>query len=297
MGRKAFFTENQIFEAADTLVAQGKEVTASALLTSLGGGSLTTIYKGLTAWKEARPATARASVPVEVPEPVQIAFLTAWKTAAAEAAREVAVAREKAAEEVKAANKQFQEALEQIERIETESEADAVKLSELEQRIGTLESDLQKAGQENAAMTATAEQLRHRVKSQEVELGRLHKDMEADKNRHQEEINRLVDKHTAAQDKAEAAQSKANEEIERLRGQFAESQKQAEQSERKRLEAETKIEAAQNQVKAAEDKQSQAVKEREQSVKESSELQGQVNALKEQNAELISRLGERKEKR
>jgi chromosome segregation ATPase len=297
MGRKAFFTESQIFEAADTLVAEGKEVTASALLTSLGGGSLTTIYKGLTAWKEARPATARASVPVEVPEPVQIAFLTAWKAAAGEAAREVAAAREKAAEEVKAANKQFQEALEQIERIETESEVDAVKIVELEKQREALDSDLQKARQENAAMSATAEQLRHQVKSQQTELERLHKDWETDKNRHQQEITRLVDKHTAAQDKAEAAQNKANEEIERLRGQLVESHKQAEQSERKRLEAESKIEAAQNQGKVAEDKHTQAVKEREQAVKESSELRGQINALKEQNAELISRLGERKEKR
>ena len=43
MGRNARFTEEEVFQAADALVAEGKEVSASSLLATLGGGSLTTI--------------------------------------------------------------------------------------------------------------------------------------------------------------------------------------------------------------------------------------------------------------
>ena len=58
MGRKALFTEEQVFETADRLVTDGKEVTASSLLAALGGGSLTTIYKHMAAWLASRPPAA-----------------------------------------------------------------------------------------------------------------------------------------------------------------------------------------------------------------------------------------------
>ncbi|MBX9771460.1 MAG: DNA-binding protein, partial [Candidatus Obscuribacterales bacterium] len=54
MGRRGSITETQVFEAADALVAQGREVTPTALLNSLGSGSFTTIYKHLSAWQSSR---------------------------------------------------------------------------------------------------------------------------------------------------------------------------------------------------------------------------------------------------
>jgi hypothetical protein len=45
VGRKALYNEQEVFQAADSLASEGKEVTAMALLGALGGGSLTTIYK------------------------------------------------------------------------------------------------------------------------------------------------------------------------------------------------------------------------------------------------------------
>ena len=47
MARKAFFTREQIFEAADTLLSEGDDVTARALRGFLGGGSFSSIMKGL----------------------------------------------------------------------------------------------------------------------------------------------------------------------------------------------------------------------------------------------------------
>ena len=119
MGRKAFFSQQEVFSSANALVAEGQEVTANALLSKLGGGSLTTIYKHMNDWRAANPDSANQSTPLDIPEPVQGAFATAWRAAVAEAGREITAAREKAAEEVKTAQKLFQEALQSIEQLET----------------------------------------------------------------------------------------------------------------------------------------------------------------------------------
>jgi chromosome segregation ATPase len=143
-----------------------------------------------------------------------------------EAAREVAAAKEKAAEEVRAAQHQFQDVMKAIELLEKEGEDDATKISELENQVADLESNLQKVGNDNAALNATVEQLQHQLKSNEVEAARLHREIQGERDRHQE-----------------------------------------------------------------------ILKEKEAVVREAATLQGQTQALKEQNDELLSRLGDRKEKR
>lgn len=163
MGRKAFFTEKEIFEAADTLAAQGQEVSAHSLLKAMGGGSYTTIYRHLEAWRESRPALVNQVIVMDLPEPVQTAFVAAWKVAASEAAREVSAIRDKAAEDVKAANKQLHEALEQLGRLEAEAEADATEIEALKARNGELEATVQKAENDKSALTAKAEQLELQV--------------------------------------------------------------------------------------------------------------------------------------
>ena len=166
---KPLFTAEQIHEAADAIAAEGKEVTALVLLSRLGGGSLTTIYKHLIAWREARQQSAVPTNGQTIPEPVQAAFATAlgraWGAAAAEAAKEVAAVKEKSAAETQAANKQFEEALEAIEKLEEQSETDTAKIESLTTRVADLETQLQKSQNEKAALQATTEQLRHQVKS------------------------------------------------------------------------------------------------------------------------------------
>lgn len=163
MGRKAFFTEKEIFEAADTLAAQGHEVSAHSLFKAMGGGSYTTIYRHLEAWRQTRPALVNQVVAIDLPEPVQTAFVAAWKVAASEAAREVSAVRDKAADDVKAANKQLHEALEQMGRLEAEAEADTNEIEALKAHNGELEATVQKAENDKAALTAKAEQLELQV--------------------------------------------------------------------------------------------------------------------------------------
>ena len=94
MARTVGIDRDEVFETANRLEAEGKEVTALSMLAALGRGSLTTIYKYLDAWKESKPVK-NPIVQVEQPEPVKTAFATAWRVAAEEAARETMVMREK----------------------------------------------------------------------------------------------------------------------------------------------------------------------------------------------------------
>lgn len=178
MGRRGSISEEQVFEAADALVAQGKEVTPTALLNSLGSGSFTTIYKHLSAWEASR-ATAVTDRAAVIPEAVLSAFGAAWRAATAEAGKEVLAVKEQAAEEVGAAKAQFQEALETIERLEAESESDAAQLEAKSAKIAELESALHQSENERSALKAAFEQLQNQVKSQESELARLHKELES----------------------------------------------------------------------------------------------------------------------
>lgn len=292
MGRRGSITAAQVFEAADALVAQGREVTPTALLTSLGSGSFTTIYKHLEAWEESRKSaiTDRAAV---IPEAVLSAFGAAWRAASAEAGKEVALVREQAGEEVAAAKAQFQEALETIERLESESEADAAKIDSLNSKIAELEAALHKSDNEKAAATATAEQLRHQVRSQEAELERVHKDADSERKRHQEELDKAMKSSAAAQEKATA-------QIEQLRQQNSELQSKLEKAERattesnaKAQEAASRADKAEERVKASEQEVAATRKERETAIKEAAELRGKATALETQNADLLARLSER----
>jgi Plasmid replication region DNA-binding N-term len=185
MGRKAYFTESEVFEAADRLAAEGKEVSATALLDRLGGGSLTSVYKYLRAWLDDRPAQMQSPQAIDLPEQVKVAFSSAWRVAAAEAAKDVQAIKEKAAEEVRATQKQFAEALEQIERLEKESEAEATRTEALTARLSDLESALQEAEKESAAAKAALDQLRQLADAQQAQLEK--RDSELEMTRSQKE--------------------------------------------------------------------------------------------------------------
>ncbi|HEY9758813.1 MAG TPA: DNA-binding protein [Oculatellaceae cyanobacterium] len=289
--RRPIIDRDEFWSVADRLAAEGKEITALSMLSALGGGSFTTIYRYLGDWLASQPK-ATADNKGEIPDVVQNAFASAWRVAALEAAREIAAAKDKAAAEVQAAQKQFQEAIQAIERLESDAETDTARIADLEKKVQDLEAALQKMGNENAALGATAEQLRHQVKSQDIELARVHKESESSRHEHQQEIERLNNKQAAAQDKA-------NSEIQSLRERLSDNQKQLEQVNRKLQEVETQISGAEARATKAEEKAAQSDKDRELAITEAATLKGQATTLKSQNDELLSRLTDRdkKEKR
>lgn len=276
MARRRAIEADELFETANRLVAEGKEVTATALLDALGGGSLRTIYKLLEVWEIEKPQ-AVTTTPEEIPGSVQVAFANAWRLATQEAGRAVLVVKEKAAAEVQTAQDQFQGALDAIGKLEAEAEADAQQIDGLKERVAELEAALQKSQTESAAYRATGEQLGQQVKSQEAELERLHGDIDKERANRQQEIQRI----SAA---AEAAQGKAAEQIESLSRAVAEGQAVAQKLENEKGEAQrqlTKVEGASKTDR----------EERDAAIKEASELRGLSDALKAQNAELLSKLG------
>ncbi len=283
MARRRAIEADELFETANRLVAEGKEVTATALLDALGGGSLRTIYKLLEVWETEKPQ-AVTTTPEEIPGSVQVAFANAWRLATQEAGRAVLVVKEKAAAEVQTAQDQFQGALDAIGKLEAEGEADAQQIDSLKERVIELEAALQKSQSDGAAYKATIEQLQHQVRSLEVEQERLHAEIDKERAAGQKEIQRL----TSA---AEAAQEKTLQQIEGLKTTIAEAQATAQQLEKEKGEAHSKRDEIQRLFEKAEEASKADRSERDAAIKEASELRGLSDALKTQNSELLSKLG------
>lgn len=164
MARTVGIDRDEVFETANRLEAEGKEVTALSMLAALGRGSLTTIYKYLDAWKDSKPVKT-PMVQVDQPELVKTAFATAWRVAAEEAARETMVIREKAADEINAALKQFHGALEAIAKLEAEREADAELIEGLQKIAAEQKAENAKLETEAATERARADELRDQLKA------------------------------------------------------------------------------------------------------------------------------------
>ena len=221
MGRKALHTQEQVFQAADALAASGKEVTPTTLRDALGGGSLTTIYKHIDAWQETRKA-APMPVILEMPDSVKTAFSQCWQAAASEAGKEIAAIREKTDAEIKITKRRLDEAVAAIEQLESEGDADSVKLEKAEADLAVALSTSQQAATKaatlEAALSATANQMREQIEAQQAELAIVHSEAEASRNQHAVEINRLTADFTRQLAALQAAQGEAD----RLRGQLAE---------------------------------------------------------------------------
>ncbi len=172
MARSQAIDPDELFETANRLEAEGKDVTALTLLTALGRGSLTTIYKHLENWKSAKPARISAGNN-EMPDTVKSAFAVAWREAAREAASEAQLVKDKAAEEVKAALKQFHGALDAIEKLERESEVDALAAEALTKQVAEQQAVIARQEADHAGHKAAAEELRRQVENQNLELERL----------------------------------------------------------------------------------------------------------------------------
>jgi chromosome segregation ATPase len=283
MARRRAIEADELFETANRLQSEGKDVTAVALLDALGGGSLRTIYKLLEEWQQRRPALV-IPTPEVIPGSVQAAFANAWRLANQEAGREVTAVKEKAAEEIAAASQQFQGVLEIIGKLESEAEADAQLIDELKAKVAELQIALQNSETDNARYRATAEQLRHQVKSQEAELERMHKEVDKERSVRQAEIQRIT---TAA----ETAAEKAAHQVEALNKAVSEVQNKVQQLEKEKSDAENKRIEVERRLEASEEASKNDRSERDAAIKEAAELRGLSEGLKTHNSELLSKLG------
>ena len=171
MARRRAVEADEFFETANRLKAEGKDISATAMLDALGGGSLRTIYKHLETWQAQRPPAAKKDS-TEIPSQVQLAFGNAWRLAAAEADKQAQEVKDKAAAEVAEIQKRFDDALDEIGKLESESESDAQEIEALKARLTETETALVEARAESAGHKATSEQLQKMVEKLEADLTR-----------------------------------------------------------------------------------------------------------------------------
>lgn len=205
--RRPAIDREELFQAANDLVADGKRVTATALLDALGGGSLRTIYKYLEEWKAGQAQEPSNNGQTELPDAVLAAFKATWRTATAEAERATAAVREQAAEEVKAAEAKFTDALEAIERLETRADQDTQKIEGLTARIADLEASLRNAETEKAALVKDADTAQALARSA---------DEKAEKN--QEKAEKAIAEAAELRGKVEALTTQNRELLSHLQG-------------------------------------------------------------------------------
>lgn len=191
MARRPVIDREELFQAANAMSAEGRPVTAIALLEALGGGSYRTIYKYLGEWEGVRQKSETVVNTAEIPESVLNALTNTWRVATMEASKEVLAVKAKAAEEVAAAESRFEDAMDAIQKFEARSEEDAEQIEMLKAKVTQLEQLASQLGNENSALKATAEQLQQQVTSQQTELERVHKDHEQERTQFGDRVERL----------------------------------------------------------------------------------------------------------
>lgn len=278
MARRQPVDAEELFETANRLKAEGKEVTALSLLDALGGGSLRTIYKHLETWQKQSPAEVKIEAN-EIPAQVQAAFASAWRLAAQETGREVLAVKTQAAEEVSAALRQFHGALEAIGKLEKESEADAEEMEEVKAKLAETEAVAHAAQTEVAKHKAALEQLERLVAKQEADLERQRKEASDEQARH----SKAEQQASSTIEQLKEALKVAQEGTKKVEAEGKESRSQAEQSQK----AAAKAEEASRADRAA----------RETAIKEAAEQRGKAESLKAQNADLLALVGSQEKKK
>lgn len=239
MGRIAAHTQEQVFEAADKLAANGQEVTPTALREVLGRGSFSTLGKHIEAWRQAREA-APAPVILEMPDAVKSAFAQCWQAAAAEAGKEIAAIRTAADAEIKATKRRLDEALSEVERLEDEANSASDALEGAQSALARAVEEAQQAETDAAAreasLSATVVQMRQQIEAQQAELARVHSEAEAARNQHaatlqsvQGEVDRLRGQLVVVGEKLDAANVRERANIENEAAAKAEASRLAEQ--------------------------------------------------------------------
>ena len=107
---------------------------------------------------------------------------------------------------MRTAQKQFEGALDVIQKLESELDSAGAEIEGQRVRIGDLEAQVNEAAKQNAALDATATQLREQVASLQNELERQHKEQATMRASYNEQLAMLTADHLAAV--KEAAQMK-----------------------------------------------------------------------------------------
>ena len=189
-------TDDQIFAAADELIAGGEKATVAAVRASLGRGSLTTITKALKTWREARQ-TSKESVPA-APDELTTRFTllanSVWRDAYT--AAELTFKGEKDALE-----SQMQEQAAELDAMTQIADAANAKIEEQEAELEALNARLEgetnartQAEQANALLEQQVESLKETISKLEADRESIRERADKDKDEMFARIEKLLKK-------------------------------------------------------------------------------------------------------
>lgn len=165
-------TREQVIEAAQHIVESGNIPTVQTVRDALGAGSFTTITQHLREWRaqEASGAAAPASLPEEVEAAAVRAAGAIWQAAEQLARREIDAARVVAAGRVDEFRAQAQEALQEVARLEADSDALRARLADQAAVLVEVRAALAHSQAAMSAEQAKSAGLAGRVDELKVEL-------------------------------------------------------------------------------------------------------------------------------
>lgn len=179
MEKKLAITKEQVFEAADRIVADGRRPTLSAVRKAIGGGSFTTISESMNEWrarKASLTAPAREPVPPAVADRLTEVGAEIWNLALELANARLASERQNMERQRQEAEQARREAVELADQVAADLDVarariDALerKQREAEQAAAGLREQLAKALEQAHTAEARAAELR-------TELDRAHQE-------------------------------------------------------------------------------------------------------------------------
>ena len=168
-----------IFGICDELNQKGVKPTLSRVRQALGGGSFTTIQPILKEWKDRRQepeAHASSSVPDEIQALLVSAASQIWVKAEAKASEEYKALKESMQAKLNETDQEKQDALEEVTRLEAESNQLSSTNKELETKLADYQNALQQARIElriQSEKIVDAEALINRHEKLLLEVGEL----------------------------------------------------------------------------------------------------------------------------
>lgn len=165
-------SKQEIIDAAEKLAAEGVNPSMQAVRELLGGGSFATISPVLREWKENREATTVAVL--EMPSDVKGALdrfgADLWKTASTLATAQFEKLKDETQNSIEAAKKDRDEALEEIQRLESLILKQDNQMSSVNAEVERLKSLLDDERKKNAALQQRNDDLQETVAGLKIDL-------------------------------------------------------------------------------------------------------------------------------
>jgi chromosome segregation ATPase len=282
-------TKDAVFEIASRLKGEDVAPTNRKILHELGGGSMKTIAAYLREWKaqqaiQAPARTDAVEIPQVVLEALNQAGLIIWAAATAEIRREIEAVTEQANQRVKESETERDSVLTELSEAETELQDLRLQAGQEQARLtGDIESltsqierltaQLAEANRVASAEAARASELEKQVADTRSERDRLHGELDVERKR----LDQLEEQHR--QELAQLRQS-ASEESTRLRGEMTEQKKRAADE----------IARCSERAQRAEGEALSARKEAASARENAAKCQGEIEAVRSQNKELLRTL-------